>query len=99
MSPFYFKEGERRVRWKGDAHDFRGKNGQDLGVTIFNVKDPEQLRVSVDCDTENYVLGKRGDVIFPGRESELNRDGFRIVNAVTRKTLAVITHREPRKRK
>ncbi len=103
MSPFYFKEGEGWVRWNGAPKDFRDNNGKDLGVSINSVAyDPEQIRVSVTESESNqttYVLGERGNVIFPGETQTLNRDGFKVIGARTRKTLAKVTHREPRKNK
>lgn len=45
MSPFYFKEGEKRRRWKGEPRDIRDRKGNDIGVMISKVKDPEQINV------------------------------------------------------
>jgi hypothetical protein len=94
MSPFYFKEGEKSRRWKGEPRDIRDRKGNDLGIMISKVEDPEQINVFVASNSNSYVIGERGEVIFPNQNCILNRDGFKVVDAGTRKTIAKVTHRE-----
>lgn len=95
MSPYYLKEGESWRKWRGEPKDIGDKNGNRFSVTISSVvKDPEQIRVSVAGDESSYVLGERGSIIFPGESKILNGDGFEVINARTRQTLAKVKHRE-----
>lgn len=101
MSPFYSKvyskEGEDWAMWKGEPRDIRGKEGVDLGVTIFNVPhDSEEAKVSLSNEANNYVsVNKRFDLIFPGESSVVNRRGFVVVDAQTRRTVAKVIYRKP----
>jgi hypothetical protein len=93
MSPFYFKEGEKSRRWKGEPRDIRDRKGNDIGVMISKVKDPEQINVFVARNSNSSVIGERGNLIFPGNNNILNQDGFKVVDAETRKTVTKVTHR------
>lgn len=94
MSPYYGKEGDNWKQWLGQPHDMTDDKGRYLGVGIDMVEDPEKIRVSVTENAKSYVIGERGTVIFPGQSAILNRDGFEVVDAGTRKTRAQVIHSE-----
>jgi hypothetical protein len=102
MPPYYFKEGENFQEGKSHRKivgpvDIIRPDGYRTSVSVIPQNDPEQIEVSVDPDTSNYVRGRGVDkttLVFPGNALIFNRRGFDIVNAITSKTQTTVEYRE-----
>lgn len=101
--PFYFKDGDswKELKQPMDIHDLKGRVLASVypGHKILQEDrsseemDPEQLVCAVPPGVDVVVTGERGEKIFPGQHTQINRDDI-FIQDLSHGTIRAVIHSE-----